>query len=112
MSADQTIPLPNITRIEVIDSTGRTFSRHYEIPGCSVQTQDQGRTLKVFANIPEGETTHATREDRQRIADRLRALAIELGQNSHYFMSYDADFLTEVADLIAPPAPTEGMPHE
>lgn len=39
---------PGVTRIELIDTTGRVFSRYYE-PGVEVSLQDGGRTLKVFA---------------------------------------------------------------
>jgi hypothetical protein len=53
------MPLPNVTRIEVIDSTGRAFTRYYDIAGCSVTTQDGTRTLKVFANVPQGDNSPA-----------------------------------------------------
>lgn len=52
MSEDVMLPFPNVTRIEVIDSTGRAFTRYYEVAGCAVHTQDGTRTLKVFANVP------------------------------------------------------------
>lgn len=43
--------------------------------------------------------------EKARIADRLRMLANEHGQQSVYMLSYDADFLHEVANRIYPPAP-------
>lgn len=41
-----------VTRVEVIDSTGRVFTARYP-PGVVVQVQDDGRTLKVFAGKPQ-----------------------------------------------------------
>ncbi len=49
--------------------------------------------------------------EKQMIAQRLRDIAREHGQQQHYMLSYDADFLCEVADLIYPaphPEPLEG----
>lgn len=40
---------PAVTRIEVIDNSGRAFTRRYDIAGADVSLQDEGRTLKVFA---------------------------------------------------------------
>lgn len=45
------LPLPRVTRVEVIDHTiggaGRIFGRH-SVPRVTVELQDDGRTLKVF----------------------------------------------------------------
>jgi hypothetical protein len=41
-----------VTRIELIDATGRVLVRHYEQPGAVVSLQDDGRTLKIFAGTP------------------------------------------------------------
>ena len=41
------INLQDITRLEVIDETGRVFGR-WEIDGVSLSGQDEGRTLKIF----------------------------------------------------------------
>lgn len=46
--------LPLVTRVEVIDATGRAFVRRYEEPGATVVVQDEGRTLKVFLGVPRG----------------------------------------------------------
>lgn len=43
------LTLPDITRIEVIDGSGRAFVRRYDTAGASVHVQDEGRTVKVFA---------------------------------------------------------------
>lgn len=43
------ISLPLVTRVEVIDTTGRAFSQRYDIAGASISVQDEGRTIKVFA---------------------------------------------------------------
>lgn len=43
------LSLPHVTRVEVIDPTGRAFSQRYSVAGASVAVQDEGRTLKVFA---------------------------------------------------------------
>jgi hypothetical protein len=40
--------LPDVTRVEVIDGTGRAFVRYYDTPGVQVHVQDEGRTIKVF----------------------------------------------------------------
>lgn len=37
-----------VTRIEIIDATGRAFVEYYDAPGATVHVQDEGRTLKVF----------------------------------------------------------------
>ena len=39
---------PAVTRVEVIDFAGRSFSRHYSEPGVEVHIQDDGRTMKLF----------------------------------------------------------------
>lgn len=42
-----------VTRIEVIDGSGRAFVAYYEPgEGAEVHLQDHGRTLKVFAGVP------------------------------------------------------------
>lgn len=38
-----------VTRIEVIDKQGRSYVGYYDQPGADVQIQDDGQTLKVFA---------------------------------------------------------------
>jgi len=43
------LSLPLVTRVEVIDDTGQAFSRRYGFAGASVLVQDEGRTIKVFA---------------------------------------------------------------
>jgi len=50
--------LQKVTRVEVIDSTGRVFSRFYEAGsrGVYLELQDDDRTLKVFAGQPDEET--------------------------------------------------------
>jgi hypothetical protein len=43
----------HVDRVEVIDSTGRAFVNYYRTDsGVSVELQDDGRTLKVFAETP------------------------------------------------------------
>ena len=41
------INLRDITRIEIIDDTGRAFTRH-DVDGVALSGQDDGRTLKIF----------------------------------------------------------------
>lgn len=41
----------SVTRVEVIDSTGRVFVSYYT-PGVTVQLQDGERTMKIFAGDP------------------------------------------------------------
>jgi hypothetical protein len=57
---DVTIPFPNVSRVEVIDARGRVFCEYYVIEGSSVQTQDGGKTLKIFANVPEDHSPPVT----------------------------------------------------
>lgn len=41
---------PQVTRVEVLDESGRVFSGRYGIPGVTLSIQDDGRTLKLFLN--------------------------------------------------------------
>lgn len=52
MDFDNTLGAAKVNRIEVIDSTGRAFVRYYEESGVTLQLQDDGRTLKIFAREP------------------------------------------------------------
>ena len=45
---------PNVTRIEVIDNSGRVFGGRYT-PGAEIHVQDDGRTIKVFAEEGTGQ---------------------------------------------------------
>lgn len=50
-----TLKIPTVTRIEVIDDTGRAFVRYYrqhELGGVEIHMQDDGRTMKIFAGEP------------------------------------------------------------
>lgn len=50
---DRPAPAPDLSlvnRVEVIDSTGRAFSKRYPIVGATIDVQDGGRTLKLFAD--------------------------------------------------------------
>jgi hypothetical protein len=53
------IQMPRVTRVEVIDSTGRVFVAYYE-PGIEVHVQDDGRTVKIFAGERSGNAERAT----------------------------------------------------
>ena len=46
---------PQVTRVEVIDNTGRAFTAYYATPGVMIDIQDDGRTVKVFAGVRAGE---------------------------------------------------------
>lgn len=55
--ADDRHIFAKVTRVEVIDSRGRAFVQHdYSPTGVMVCLQDDGRTLKVFAGDPEGDS--------------------------------------------------------
>ena len=45
-------PMPKVTRVEVVDSTGRVYTEYYAID-VVVSIQDAGRTLKVFLSSKE-----------------------------------------------------------
>ena len=47
---------PAVTRIEVIDHTGRAFTARYDTPGVSFDLQDGERTLKVFTRLPDADS--------------------------------------------------------
>jgi len=47
---------PDVTRVEVIDASGRAFVRYYKDKGVTIQLQDEGRTLKVFAGIQKAKS--------------------------------------------------------
>ena len=52
------INLQDITRLEVIDETGRVFGR-WEIDGVSLETKDGGETLRIALDF-EGESENTT----------------------------------------------------
>jgi len=41
--------LPKVTRVEVVDSTGRAFVGYYKNVGVTVSMQDDDQTIKIFA---------------------------------------------------------------
>lgn len=45
--ADHIMPFPEITRVEVIDSTGRAYTQ-YNVKEVQMSIQDDGRTMKIF----------------------------------------------------------------
>lgn len=53
----QSINAPRVTRVEVIDATGRAFVRYYETAGVEIAFQDDHRTVKLFAGDPAAEGT-------------------------------------------------------
>lgn len=62
--------LTNITRVEVIDGYGRSYTS-YNADKVHIALQDDGRTLKIFHT---GDTSHGMREDH---AEALGALLNE-----------------------------------
>ena len=45
------IPYPNVTRVEVIDENGRSYTKYLDTDQkVCYSIQDDGRTLKVFIN--------------------------------------------------------------
>lgn len=58
---DDRIHYLKVNRVEVIDSTGRAFTRYYEDGiGVEAHLQDAGRTLKVFAGTPDAKRFRVT----------------------------------------------------
>lgn len=49
---DRSLVVPKATRVEIIDAEGRRFVGHF-VAGMSIEVQDQGRTIKVFAKEPQ-----------------------------------------------------------
>jgi hypothetical protein len=47
MMKTDTLDTKKITRVEIIDETGRSYVKR-DISGLEVQLQDDGRTLKIF----------------------------------------------------------------
>lgn len=92
------IHLNSITRLEVIDPTGRVFGR-FDLDGLELSGQDDGRTLKIFL-VNEGETDNTTitllyaligilthQENRRELAveyirDHLKELGLEKQEES------------------------------
>lgn len=66
------LSLPAVTRVEVIDSTGRAFTRHYDLAGASVSVQDDGRTVKVFASEPQPDGEDLFPKIQELVAEALR----------------------------------------
>jgi hypothetical protein len=48
------IQYPDVTRVEVIDNKGRAYVK-YRVTSTQLQTQDNGRTLKIFVSYEEEE---------------------------------------------------------
>lgn len=44
---DWLTPYPDITRVEVIDSTGRAYAK-WDVKDVQLSIQDDGRTMKIF----------------------------------------------------------------
>jgi hypothetical protein len=40
-------PYPDVTRVEVIDSTGRAYTK-WDVKDVQISIQDDGRTMKIF----------------------------------------------------------------
>lgn len=45
--AQHIMPFPEITRVEVIDSTGRAYAK-WDVENVQMSIQDDGRTMKIF----------------------------------------------------------------
>ncbi len=45
-------PYPDVTRLEVIDSTGRAYTQ-WDVKDVQLSFQDEGRTLKIFLKNEE-----------------------------------------------------------
>ena len=76
------IKLTEVTRLEIIDESGRTFGR-FDLDGVSLSSQDEGRTLKVFLDY-DGEQANRTITVLQAVAWQLenedggREVAVEM----------------------------------
>ena len=46
------MPFPEITRVEIIDSTGRAYTQ-YNVAEVQMSIQDDGRTMKIFLKNEE-----------------------------------------------------------
>ncbi len=46
---DELLDLKDVTRVEVIDETGRVYTRH-NIDIVKLAVQDDGRTIKIFVS--------------------------------------------------------------
>lgn len=52
MNADSIETLQEVTRVEIIDETGRVYVR-YNLSDVQLVTQDDGRTIKIFVRGKE-----------------------------------------------------------
>ena len=64
------IKISDITRLEIIDETGRAFGRH-DVEGVTLSGQDEGRTLKIFLDYG-GESENSTITVLQAVLWQLR----------------------------------------
>lgn len=51
---DFTRNFPKVTRVEVIDDSGRAYTQ-YDLKDVMLATQDNGRTLKIFVRSKDKE---------------------------------------------------------
>jgi hypothetical protein len=51
-----------ITRVEVIDENGRSYTK-YGVTDVQLILQDDERTLKIFLTVPEKVNTYIEKED-------------------------------------------------
>lgn len=69
--------MPRVTRVEVIDRSGRVYVAYYE-PGIEVHVQDDGRTVKIFAGERSGKCpTYQAITEKADLAEQGRRLASE-----------------------------------
>lgn len=50
--ANHITPFPDVTRVEVIDSTGRAYTQ-WDVKDVQMSFQDEGRTIKIFLKNKE-----------------------------------------------------------
>lgn len=89
------LDLPHVTRIEVIDSTGRAFARHYDTAGATVLVQDDGRTVKVLPDVMTQNAPAAFPSRAQLLEVIVEAVAVGTK------LQEDPEFGGSVEDIIA-----------
>ena len=95
------IKISDITRIEIIDETGRAFSRR-GVDGVALSGQDEGRTLKIFLD-------HVGEEENNTITV-LQAALWQLGRGEkgrETAIEMLEDHLNQILDQKTPANPNE-----
>ncbi len=94
-----------ITRIEVIDGKGRSYSRKFKNP-VQLSFQDENRTVKIFSH----EIAQGKEEDRKEIEKRILVLVERLDKLKdvgllEVFLNQNSNDILKLKNILFPPSP-------